>query len=60
MARIFRATYTVKGGDTLSKIAAQYYSSAGKWEKIYEANKETLKNPNYIYVGMKLAIPADS
>jgi NitT/TauT family transport system substrate-binding protein len=51
--------YTVKPGDTLSKLAEQYYSSAGKWDKIYEANRDTLKNPNYIYIGMKLMIPAD-
>ena len=51
--------YTVKAGDTLSKLAEQFYSSNGKWEKIYEANREVLKNPNYIYVGMKLVIPAD-
>ncbi len=51
--------YTVKAGDTLSKLAEQVYGSTGKWEKIYEANREILKNPNYIYVGMKLMIPAD-
>ena len=51
--------YAVKAGDTLSKLAEQFYSSRGKWEKIYQANRETLKNPNYIYVGMKLMIPAD-
>jgi nucleoid-associated protein YgaU len=51
--------YVVKAGDTLSKIAGQFYNSIGKWEKIYEANKDSLKNPNYIYVGMKLVIPAD-
>jgi len=51
--------YTVKGGDTLSKLAEQFYSSSAKWEKIYEANRDSLKNPNYIFVGMKLNIPAD-
>lgn len=51
--------YSVKSGDTLSKIAEQFYSSSAKWEKIFEANRESLKNPNYIYVGMKLNIPAD-
>jgi NitT/TauT family transport system substrate-binding protein len=51
--------YTVKAGDTLSKIAEQFYSASGKWEKIYQANREALKNPNYIYVGMRLVIPAD-
>ncbi len=52
--------YTVKAGDTLSKIAEQFYSAPGKWQKIFEANPETLKNPNYIYVGMNLVIPAGS
>jgi NitT/TauT family transport system substrate-binding protein len=52
--------YTVKAGDTLSKIADHFYSVPGKWEKIYEANRDSLKNPNYIYVGMKLVIPSDS
>jgi nucleoid-associated protein YgaU len=30
-----------------------------KWEKIYEANRDVLKNPNYIYIGMKLIIPME-
>lgn len=51
--------YTVKPGDTLSKLAVQFYNSMGKWQKIYEANLDQLKNPNYIYVGQKLLIPAD-
>ena len=51
--------YTVKAGDTLSRLAMQFYSSMNKWEKIYEANKDILKNPNYIYIGQKLIIPPD-
>ena len=51
--------YTVKSGDTLSKIAEQFYGNGAKWEKVYEANRDTLKNPNYIFIGMKLNIPAD-
>jgi NitT/TauT family transport system substrate-binding protein len=51
--------YTVKVGDTLSRLAEQFYNSPGKWERIYEANRDLLKNPNYIYVGMKLVIPSD-
>jgi NitT/TauT family transport system substrate-binding protein len=51
--------YTVKAGDTLSKLADQFYSSAYKWEIIYEANRDILKNPNYIYIGQKLMIPAN-
>ena len=49
--------YVVKPGDTLARIAEQFYSNGLKWEKIYEANKEQVKNPNYIFVGMKLTIP---
>lgn len=52
--------YVVKPGDTLARLAEQFYSSASKWEKIYEANKEQVKNPNYIFVGMKLTIPPDA
>ena len=51
--------YTVKAGDTLSKLAERFYNSMSKWERIYEANKDTLKNPNYIYIGQKLMIPLD-
>lgn len=51
--------YTVKAGDTLARLSEQFYSSPNKWVKIFEANKDVLKNPNYIYVGMKLVIPMD-
>jgi LysM repeat protein len=51
--------YTVRAGDTLSKLAERFYNSTSKWAIIYEANKETVKNPNYIYVGMKITIPAE-
>jgi NitT/TauT family transport system substrate-binding protein len=51
--------YIVKPGDTLSKLAERFYNSMSKWEKIYEANRDTVKNPNYIYIGQKLMIPAD-
>ena len=51
--------YVVKSGDTLSKLSERFYNSVSKWEKIYEANRDTLKNPNYIFIGQKLIIPAD-
>ena len=51
--------YTVKLGDTLSKLAERFYNSTSKWDKIYEANKDTVKNPHYIYIGQKLMIPTD-
>ncbi len=49
--------YTVKSGDTLSKIAAEVYGSAGDYMKIFEANKPMLSNPDKIYVGQVLRIP---
>jgi NitT/TauT family transport system substrate-binding protein len=51
--------YIIKPGDTLSKLAAQFYNSMNKWEKIYEANRESVKNPHYIYVGQRIMIPLD-
>ena len=50
--------YTVERGDTLSYLALRYYGDPFKWEKIYEANKETMKNPHYIYVGQRIVIPS--
>lgn len=50
--------YTVAVGDTLSHLALRYYRDPRKWEKIYAANKQSMKNPNYIYVGQRLVIPA--
>jgi NitT/TauT family transport system substrate-binding protein len=52
--------YTVVGGDTLSRLAGKYYGDMLKWPKIYEANKQTVKNPHYIYIGQKLIIPGDA
>ncbi len=49
--------YTVKPGDTLSKIAKQFYGSASKYPVIFEANKPMLTDPNKIYVGQNLRIP---
>jgi LysM repeat protein len=51
--------YTVSAGDSLSLLALRYYGSAQKWKKIYEANKNTVKNPHYIYIGQKITIPPD-
>ena len=49
--------YAVVPGDTLSKIAKHYYGDANKYMKIFEANKDQLKDPNVIQVGQKLRIP---
>jgi len=50
-------TYTVIAGDNLSKIAKHFYGDANKWKKIFEANKDTIKNPDLIKVGQVLRIP---
>ena len=50
-------TYTVQKGDTLSKISKQYYGDANKYMKIFEANKDKLKDPDKIQVGQVLVIP---
>ena len=51
--RSSQGTYTVKRGDTLAKIAAAHGTT---WRKVYAKNKGTLRNPNTIYVGQKLAL----
>jgi len=51
-------TYTVKPGDTLSKIAGELLGNAGDYMKIFEANKDKLSDPNKIQVGQELTIPA--
>jgi nucleoid-associated protein YgaU len=50
-------TYTVKSGDTLSKIAKQFYGDAGQYMKIFEANRNLLSDPDKIQPGQELSIP---
>jgi nucleoid-associated protein YgaU len=49
--------YEVKSGDTLSKIAKQFYGEPNKYSAIFEANKPMLKDPDEIYPGQMLRIP---
>ncbi len=49
--------YEVKAGDSLSKIAKREYGDANKWPSIFEANRDTLKDPDKIFPGQKLNIP---
>ena len=49
--------YTVKSGDSLSKIAKSAYDDANRYMEIFNANKDKLKDPNMIQVGQKLVIP---
>jgi len=51
-------TYTVAAGDSLSKIAKKYYGDAAKWRKIFEANRDIIKNPDLIHPGQTLKIPS--
>jgi LysM repeat protein len=51
-------TYTVKPGDTLSKIAKEIYGNANDYMRIFDANKDKLSDPNKIQVGQVLSIPA--
>ena len=49
--------YVVVSGDSLSKIAKREYGNANDWPRIFEANKDVLKDPNKIFPGQKLRIP---
>lgn len=50
--------YTVKRGDCLWNIAKKYYGNGSKYTTIYNANRNKIKNPNLIYPGQVLWIPA--
>ena len=50
-------TYKVASGDTLSKIAKEFYGNANDYNKIFEANRDKLSDPNKIQVGQELVIP---
>jgi nucleoid-associated protein YgaU len=50
-------TYTVAKGDSLSKIAKKFYGDANEWNRIFEANRDTVKNPDQIRPGQVLTIP---
>jgi nucleoid-associated protein YgaU len=49
--------YVIKSGDTLSAIAKQFYGDANKYQKIFEANREVIRDANLIFPGQKIRIP---
>ena len=49
--------YTVKSGDTLSKISREFYGDPNQYTKIFEANRSILRDPNTINPGQQLVIP---
>jgi nucleoid-associated protein YgaU len=51
-------TYTVVQGDTLSHIAKHFYGKSSHWHAIFEANRGVLDDPDKIYPGQVLTIPA--
>ncbi len=51
--------YEIVSGDTLSGVAKKFYGDGSKYMRIFEANKEVIKDPNKIYVGQKIRIPKD-
>lgn len=50
--------YTIESGDTLSKIAEKHYGNASDYTKIFEANREVIGDPDKIYPGQRIRIPA--
>ena len=57
-AKALAASYTVKAGDTLSKIAKDQLGNANAYMKIFEANKDQLSDPDKIKPGQVLKMPA--
>nr|WP_290854995.1 LysM peptidoglycan-binding domain-containing protein [Flaviramulus sp.] len=51
------ARHTVKRGETLGKIAKHYYGNASKYQLIFKANSDILKNPDLIHPDQELIIP---
>ena len=50
-------TYKVQAGDTLSKIAQEFYGNANEYNRIFEANRDKLPSADKIQVGQELVIP---
>ncbi len=50
-------TYTIEKGDTLSKIAKEYLGSANAWKQIFEANRDTIDDPDRIFPGQVIKLP---
>lgn len=56
--KVFKKSYTVKSGDSLSKIAKLELGDSSQWTRIYKLNEKTIgKNPNLIKPGQKLVLP---
>jgi len=52
-----KKVYTIQSGDTLSGISVKVYNTSRHYQKIYEANKDVIDDPNMLVVGAKLVMP---
>lgn len=52
--------YTIQKGDSLSKIAKKFYGNAMDYPKLFEANREVIKDPDLIYPGQVIRIPKEN
>ena len=50
-------TYVVVKGDSLSAIAKREYGDAKEWRRIYDVNRDIIKDPDLIYPGQTLRLP---
>lgn len=51
-------SYTIEKGDTLSKIARDHYGKASAWHQIFEANRDVIDDPDRIFPGQVIKLPA--
>ena len=49
--------YTIRKGDTLIGLARRYYQDQRKWKDIWQANRDTISNPNVIKPGLEIRLP---
>ncbi|WP_313348853.1 LysM peptidoglycan-binding domain-containing protein [Stenotrophomonas sp.] len=56
--KVGESSYTVKSGDSLSKIAKNELGDANAWTQIFEANRDVLDDPDKIFPGQTLKLPA--
>lgn len=57
-AEIVEQSYTIQSGDSLSKIAKAHYGKASAWKHIFEANQDVIKDPDKIFPGQVIKLPA--
>lgn len=51
-------TYVVEKGDNLSSISKRFYGKSKFWKQIFDANRDTIENPDLIYPGQSIKLPA--